>query len=136
LHVNFCLKTVPEGRKPRARSEYPCRGIDGRSAFQAARNHKAGNGASRTNRRKTNMTTSRKPVFEVFTVREGKKRKSYFTKIGAAWPTRSGNGLTLDLHALPLDGRLILMPPKVKEEGAVEEAAVETVDDDGPYIND
>ena len=62
------------------------------------------------------MTTNKKPAFEAFTVREGNSGKSYFTKVGAAWPTRSGNGLRLDLQAFPVDGRLILMPPKVQAE--------------------
>ena len=63
------------------------------------------------------MTTNKKPAFEAFTVREGSKGKSYFTRVGAAWPTKNGNGVTLYLDALPVDGKLILMPPKAKQEG-------------------
>ena len=43
------------------------------------------------------MTTNNKPAFEIFVVREGSNKKSYFTKIGAAWPTKSGSGYNADL---------------------------------------
>ena len=78
------------------------------------------------------MTTNKKPAFEAFTVREGSKGKSYFTRVGAAWPTKNGGGVTLYLDALPVDGKLILMPPKAKQEAAPDA----TVDDNGPYIDD
>ena len=45
---------------------------------------------------KENMTTNNKPAFEIFVVREGSNKKSYFTKIGAAWPTKSGSGYNAD----------------------------------------
>jgi hypothetical protein len=78
------------------------------------------------------MTTKKKPAFEAFTVRDGGKGKSYFTKVGAAWPTKNGGGVTLYLDALPVDGKLILMPPKAKQEAAPDAAG----NDDGPYIDD
>ncbi len=77
------------------------------------------------------MTTNKKPAFEAFTVRES-KGKSYFTKVGTAWPTKKGDGLMLYLDALPANGKLILTAPKAKQEAAPEA----TVDDDGPYIDD
>ena len=51
-------------------------------------------------------------------VREGSNKKSYFTKIGAAWPTKSGSGYNADLIALPVDGKFILLPPKDKEDAS------------------
>ena len=65
---------------------------------------------------KGNMTTNNKPAFEIFVVREGSNKKSYFTKIGAAWPTKSGTGYNADLFALPVDGKIVLLPPKEKED--------------------
>jgi hypothetical protein len=38
------------------------------------------------------MNSNNKPAFDIFVVREGSNKKSYFTKIGAAWPTKSGTG--------------------------------------------
>ena len=60
--------------------------------------------------------SNNKPAFEAFVVREAANKKSFFTKIGAAWPTKSGNGFNLDLVALPVDGKIILLPPKEAPE--------------------
>jgi hypothetical protein len=49
---------------------------------------------------------------------EGNK-KSYFTKVGAAWPTKSGSGYNADLIALPVDGKFVLLPPKETLEAAL-----------------
>jgi hypothetical protein len=62
---------------------------------------------------KENMTTNNKPAFEIFVVREGSNKKSYFTKIGAAWPTKSGSGYNADLIALPVDGNSFFCPQKI-----------------------
>jgi len=42
----------------------------------------------------------------------GEGKKGIWTRIGAAWPTKDGKGLSIQLDALPLDGRLILIEPK------------------------
>jgi hypothetical protein len=52
---------------------------------------------------KENMMTNNKPAFEISVVREGSNKESDFTKIGAAWPTKSGSGYNADLIALPVD---------------------------------
>ena len=67
---------------------------------------------------KENMTTNNKPAFEIFVVREGSNKKSYFTKIAAACPTKNGSGYNADLIALPVDGKFILLPPKDKEDAS------------------
>ena len=59
---------------------------------------------------KENMMTNNKPAFEIFVVREGSNKKSYFTK--------SGSGYNADLIALPVDGKFILLPPKDKEDAS------------------
>jgi hypothetical protein len=50
----------------------------------------------------------------VFTVeeyeRDGKTQKRW-TKIGAAFPHKEGQGLSIELHAFPIDGRLVVLPP-------------------------
>lgn len=61
------------------------------------------------------MSTSLKPGLVVFAVRERDKgRKALWTRIGAAWAHKEGEGFNIELEALPLnfDGRLVLMPPK------------------------
>jgi hypothetical protein len=50
----------------------------------------------------------------VFTVEEyesnGKTGKRW-TKIGAAFPHKEGGGFSIELSAIPLDGRLVVLPP-------------------------
>jgi hypothetical protein len=50
----------------------------------------------------------------VFTVEEyesnGKTGKRW-TKIGAAFPHKEGIGFSIELKAVPLDGRLVILPP-------------------------
>ena len=52
-------------------------------------------------------STQNTPAFHAFHVKDG-----FFTKIGAAWNTKSGNGLSVALDLLPPDGRFILTPLK------------------------
>jgi hypothetical protein len=44
----------------------------------------------------------------------GEGQKDIWTRIGAAWPHGSGNGLSIQLDALPLDGRIVLTEPKAE----------------------
>jgi hypothetical protein len=50
----------------------------------------------------------------VFTVEEyeanGKTNKRW-TKIGAAFPHKDGQGFSIELSAFPVDGRLVVLPP-------------------------
>ena len=57
-----------------------------------------------------------KPKFHVYSVIERKDEKPYWHKIGAAWPTKSGDGFRIDLNSLPLTGNLMLMPPREEEQ--------------------
>ncbi len=64
------------------------------------------------------MTTNR-PSLLAYTVKNrGKNQKAIWTRIGAAWPHNSGVGFSIELEALPVDGRLVLIPPKPDEEEA------------------
>jgi hypothetical protein len=55
----------------------------------------------------------------VFTVAEyesnGKSGK-HRTKIGAAFPHKEGSGFSIELCAIPLDGRLVVLPPDGNED--------------------
>lgn len=48
-----------------------------------------------------------KPSHIAYTVNDGKGDQSHWTKIGAAWPAKD-DGLTLQLDAIPRDGRVTL----------------------------
>lgn len=54
--------------------------------------------------------TSKQPELLAYAVEE-REGKSYYSKIGAAWPTQNG-GFSVRLKALPIDGKLVLFPPK------------------------
>jgi hypothetical protein len=55
----------------------------------------------------------KKPDYEVFVSQE-KGDKTFYHKVGAAWNVASG-GISVKLHALPIDGSLVLFPPKESE---------------------
>ena len=60
-----------------------------------------------------NTTMSSPSPLNAYAVKErGKGKKSYWTRIGRAWPHKSGTGFNLELEALPIDGKIVLMPPK------------------------
>ena len=63
---------------------------------------------------------SKKPTLIAHTVREREGQKPVWTRIGAAWPHDKGNGLTLQLEALPLnfDDRIVLTEPKTDDAEA------------------
>lgn len=61
------------------------------------------------------MAEKQKPSHDVFSVEErGDGQKPFYRQLGACWPTKSGEGLNLVIHAVPLSGRLLLLPFKDK----------------------
>ena len=53
---------------------------------------------------------------EAFTVRKDEQSgKSYWTKLGVAFPTKNG-GWSIKLDAMPVNGEIMLMPPKAKDD--------------------
>ncbi|HAE29155.1 MULTISPECIES: hypothetical protein [Hyphomonas] len=55
-----------------------------------------------------------KPELRAFTVNQygsGQNRSTRWTEIGAAWRTQKGH-LRIQLEAVPVNGQLILLPPK------------------------
>jgi hypothetical protein len=52
--------------------------------------------------------SNKKPTLIAYTVKDrGEGQKDIWTRIGAAWPHGSGNGLSIQLDALPMDGRIV-----------------------------
>ena len=47
---------------------------------------------------------------EEYETSNGKKAKTW-TRIGVAFPHQNGPGLSVQLRAIPLDGRVVLLPP-------------------------
>lgn len=66
------------------------------------------------------MTTTKKPAFIAYAV-TGEGKQAFWTRIGSAWAHQNGEGFNIELNALPLNGRIVLMLPKIEQE--VDEAA-------------
>lgn len=58
--------------------------------------------------------SSKAPDFIVHTIRE-ERGKKYWTRIGAAWAHKDKNGFNIELEALPINRRLVLLVPKEKD---------------------
>ena len=58
-----------------------------------------------------------KPDFEVYVVDDSAKKnetdKSFWVRVGSAWTGK--NSISIKLNALPVNGRLVLLPPKPRE---------------------
>lgn len=55
------------------------------------------------------------PKLAVFTVREREGQRPTWIRIGTAYRHALGEGFNVKLDALPVDGKLVLMPPKKNE---------------------
>ena len=58
------------------------------------------------------MAKGKKPDFKVLISRqngEGDAKKTFYTEVGAGWNVGE-NGISIQLNALPTDGRLVLFP--------------------------
>jgi hypothetical protein len=56
----------------------------------------------------TTSTGSKVPSHLVYTVRDREGRKAFWTRIGSAWQHADGKGFSVQLEAVPLDGRITL----------------------------
>jgi hypothetical protein len=64
----------------------------------------------------TSATAGKQPSHVVYQVRDRDGKKAIWTRIGAAWAHADGQGLTVQLHAVPLDGRITLRVPEDKKD--------------------
>ena len=70
------------------------------------------------------MTTTKQtnlPTHDVYMV-EGEGETAYWTRIGAAWAHKKGDGLNVQLSCFPVDGRLVIRTRKAKEQAECREA--------------
>lgn len=58
----------------------------------------------------TERPDSKAPAFIAWTVTD-KPGGTYWQKLGAGWHHRDGKGLTVQLDAMPIDGRVVLRKP-------------------------
>jgi hypothetical protein len=60
---------------------------------------------------KTNINepaASKAPSYVAYQVRDREGGKAFWTRIGSAWPHGDGKGFTVQIDAVPLDGRITL----------------------------
>lgn len=69
-----------------------------------------------TNEQTTEPTNSKAPSHNAYTVRDREGSKSFWTRIGAAWPHADGKGFMIQLEAVPLDGRIVVRVVSEKKE--------------------
>ena len=58
------------------------------------------------------MTDKNRPTHKVLaaeTYGEGEDTKTFYTRIGSAWPIKNGTGFSIALTALPINGRLVVL---------------------------
>lgn len=67
-------------------------------------------------------TKSNRPSHIAYSVEPGKDEKGHWHKIGAAWPTK-GDGLNIQLTAIPLDGKIALRSREELEKMRAEREA-------------
>ncbi|OWK21499.1 hypothetical protein AJ88_24120 [Mesorhizobium amorphae CCBAU 01583] len=68
-----------------------------------------------TNNRNT-KSEAKSPLYQAYTVRDAKEgQKGFWVRIGSFFAHDDGEGGTLLLDALPIDGRVVLRTPKADE---------------------
>lgn len=60
--------------------------------------------------------TGKLPSHAAYQVRDRQGQKSFWTRIGTAWPHADGKGFNVQLEAVPLDGRIVLRVASEKKD--------------------
>ena len=58
----------------------------------------------------------KRPSHIAYHVREGQDGKSFFNRVGSAFPHKDGEGFNVILDAVPVDGNVTLRTPKERVE--------------------
>ena len=61
-------------------------------------------------------TATKSPSHVAYQVRDREGQKSFWTRIGSVWPHADGKGFTVQLEAVPLDGRITLRVASEKKD--------------------
>jgi hypothetical protein len=63
-----------------------------------------------------NVPSNQKPSYTAYTVHKREGQDDFWTPIGAAFMHQDGDGYNVVLQALPLDGKIVLRPPKTQSD--------------------
>ena len=65
----------------------------------------------------TKTSNDKASSYIAYQVRDrGEGEKGFFTRMGAAWAHKDGNGFNIQLEAFPIEGRVVLRTPSEKKE--------------------
>ena len=62
-----------------------------------------------------------KPAFNAYTVIKKDGADDFWQKVGAAWAHGKGGGYNVVLQSIPLDGKIVLLPPKDDDDAPKKE---------------
>ncbi|HLL26919.1 MAG TPA: hypothetical protein VKT73_04625 [Xanthobacteraceae bacterium] len=63
------------------------------------------------------MATAQQPSFTAYVVtKRGDDKDDWWNAVGVAFPHQDGQGFNILLDALPLNGKIVLRPPKQEEK--------------------
>ncbi len=69
--------------------------------------------------RKETLTMAKdiqQPAYRAYTVIKREGQDDYWLNVGTAFPHKDGDGYNIILQALPIDGKIVLRPPKEDDE--------------------
>ena len=69
-----------------------------------------------------NDSAGKRPDFIAYSVRDTRDGKGDWSKVGAAWEHRDGQGIDLQLDATPVDGRVTLRELREERMSTYEDA--------------
>jgi hypothetical protein len=79
---------------------------------------------------------SQQPTYQAYTVVKRENQEDYWLNIGAAWMHQDGEGYNIILQALPINGKIVLRPPKVGAETHETPPKDKTVEGDRQTVRD
>jgi len=70
---------------------------------------------------------AQQPTYQAYTVVKREGQDDYWLNIGAAFMHQDGEGFNIVLQALPLNGKVVLRPPKAQTEEPQQTAGKDNV---------
>ena len=65
---------------------------------------------------------AQQPTYQAYTVVKREGQDDFWLNIGAAFMHQDGDGYNIVLQALPINGKIVLRPPKAQSEDAATDA--------------
>ena len=62
------------------------------------------------------MATTQQPSYQAYTVVKREGQDDFWLNIGAAFMHQDGDGYNIILQALPINGKIVLRPPKAQSD--------------------